>query len=94
MKPDSIFRIASMTKPLVSVAVMMLVEEGKLQLISPVSAILPEFKGAKVGVEKLNDGKPELVLEPAQREMTIQDLLRHTSGLTYGQFGNSADLRL
>ena len=89
MKPDSIFRIASMTKPLVSVAVMMLVEEGKLQLISPVSSVLPEFKGAKVGVEKLNDGKPELVLEPAQREMTIQDLLRHTSGLTYGQFGNS-----
>src|SRR6185436_20854715 len=89
MKPDAIFRIASMTKPLVSVAVMMLVEEGKLQLISPVSAILPEFKGAKVGVEKLNDGKPELVLEPAQREMTIHDLLRHTSGLTSGRFGNS-----
>jgi CubicO group peptidase (beta-lactamase class C family) len=89
MKPDAIFRIASMTKPLVSVAAMMLVEEGKLQLISPVSAVLPEFKGVKVGVEKLNDGKPELVLEPAQREMTIQDLLRHTSGLTYGQFGDS-----
>jgi CubicO group peptidase (beta-lactamase class C family) len=89
MKPDAIFRIASMTKPLVSVAAMMLVEEGKLQLISPVSAVLPEFKGAKVGVEKLNDGKPELALEPAQREMTIQDLLRHTSGLTYGAFGDS-----
>jgi CubicO group peptidase (beta-lactamase class C family) len=89
MKPDAIFRIASMTKPLVSVAAMMLVEEGKLQLVSPVSAVLPEFKGVKVGVEKLNDGKPELVLEPAQREMTIQDLLRHTSGLTYGQFGDS-----
>jgi CubicO group peptidase (beta-lactamase class C family) len=89
MKPDAIFRIASMTKPLVSVAVMMLVEEGKLQLISPVSAFLPEFKGVKVGVEKFNDGKPELVLEPTQREITIQDLLRHTSGLTYGQFGDS-----
>jgi CubicO group peptidase (beta-lactamase class C family) len=91
MKGDAIFRIASMTKPLVSVAVMMLVEEGKLQLVSPVSAFLPEFKGVKVGVEKVNDGagKPELVLEPPRREMTIHDLLRHTSGLTYGQFGDS-----
>jgi CubicO group peptidase (beta-lactamase class C family) len=70
---------------------MMLVEEGKLQLVSPVSAFLPEFKGVKVGVEKVNDGagKPELVLEPPRREMTIHDLLRHTSGLTYGQFGDS-----
>ncbi|MFH0301859.1 serine hydrolase domain-containing protein [Bradyrhizobium sp. 31Argb] len=91
MKPDAIFRIASMTKPLVSVAAMMLVEEGKLQLVSPVSAFLPEFKEVKVGVEKANDGtgKPELVLEPPRREMTIHDLLRHTSGLTYGQFGDS-----
>ena len=89
MTPDAVFRIASMTKPLVSVAAMMLVEEGKIQLISPVSAVLPEFKGVKVGVEKLNDGKPELVLEPAQREMTVQDLLRHTSGLTSGRFGDS-----
>jgi CubicO group peptidase (beta-lactamase class C family) len=89
MKPDAIFRIASLTKPLVSVAAMTLVEEGTLQLVSPVSAILPEFKSVKVGVEKLNDGKPELVLEPAQREPTIHDLLRHTSGLTYGQFGDS-----
>ena len=55
------------------------------------SAFLPEFKGVKVGVEKVNDGagKPELVLEPPRREMTIHDLLRHTSGLTYGQFGDS-----
>ncbi|TAI65577.1 serine hydrolase [Bradyrhizobium sp. Leo170] len=91
MKPDAIFRIASMTKPLVSVAAMMLVEEGKLQLVTPVSAFLPEFKEVKVGVEKANDGtgKPELVLEPPRREMTIHDLLRHTSGLTYGQFGDS-----
>lgn len=91
MKPDAIFRIASMTKPLVSVAAMMLVEEGKLQLVTPVSTFLPEFKEVKVGVEKVNDGtgKPELVLEPPRREMTIHDLLRHTSGLTYGQFGDS-----
>jgi CubicO group peptidase (beta-lactamase class C family) len=89
MKPDAIFRIASMTKPLVSVATMMLVEEGKLQLVTPVSTFLPEFKEVKVGVEKINDGKPELVLEPPRREMTVHDLLRHTSGLTYGQFGDS-----
>jgi CubicO group peptidase (beta-lactamase class C family) len=89
MKPDAIFRIASMTKPLVSVATMMLLEEGKLQLVTPVSAFLPEFKEVKVGVEKINDGKPELALEPPRREMTIHDLLRHTSGLTSGRFGDS-----
>jgi CubicO group peptidase (beta-lactamase class C family) len=70
---------------------MMLVEEGKIQLYDPVSRYLPELKGLQVGVEKINPvtGNPELSLEPAQREMTIQDLLRHTSGLTYGIFGKS-----
>jgi CubicO group peptidase (beta-lactamase class C family) len=83
--------MASMSKPLASVAVMMLVEEGKIQLLDPVSRYLPEMKNLQVGVEKINDatGNRELVLEPAQREMTIQDLLRHTSGLTYGIFGKS-----
>jgi CubicO group peptidase (beta-lactamase class C family) len=91
MRRESIFRIASMTKPIVSVAAMMLVEEGKLQLGDPVSAYLPEFKNLKVGVERKPDGsdKPELTLETPNREMTIQDLLRHTSGLTYGIFGDS-----
>ena len=91
MTTDAIFQIASMTKPLTSVAVMMLVEEGKIQLNEPVSLYLPEFKGIQVGVEKVNAGAgaPELILEPAQREMTVQDLLRHTSGLTYGFFGKS-----
>jgi CubicO group peptidase (beta-lactamase class C family) len=89
MKTDAIFRIASMTKPIVSVGIMMLVEEGKLQLITPVSTFIPEFKDVKVGVEKTTEGKTELVLEPPRRPMTIQDLLRHTSGLTYGQFGDS-----
>jgi CubicO group peptidase (beta-lactamase class C family) len=91
MRTDAIFRIASMTKPIASVATMMLVEEGKIQLYDPVSVYLPEFKGLQVGVEKTNPGtgNPELSLEPAQREMTIQDLLRHTSGLTYGIFGKS-----
>src|SRR5215831_3686450 len=91
MKTDAIFRIASMSKPLASVAVMMLVEEGKIQLLDAVSRYLPEMKNLKVGVEKINDatGNRDLVLEPTQREMTIQDLLRHTSGLTYGIFGKS-----
>ena len=90
MRPDAIFRLASMTKPFTSLAVMMLEEEGKLQITYPASRYLPEFKDLKVGVEKTDPaGKPELVLEPARREMTVQDLLRHTSGLTYGFFGKS-----
>jgi CubicO group peptidase (beta-lactamase class C family) len=91
MKRDSIFRVASMTKPFTSVAVMMLVEEGKIQLAYPVSRYLPEFKDMKVGIKKTDaaTGKKELVLVPADREMTVQDLLRHTSGLTYGIFGKS-----
>ena len=91
MNTDAIFRIASMTKPFTSVAAMMLVEEGKLQLLDPVSIYLPEFKNLQVGVEKVNPttGNPELSLEPARREMTVQDLMRHTSGLTYGIFGKS-----
>jgi CubicO group peptidase (beta-lactamase class C family) len=91
MKVDAIFRIASMTKPFASVAVMMLVEEGKIQLLDPVSRYLPEMNNLRVGIEKIDDttGNRELVLKPAQREMTIQDLLRHTSGLTYGIFGAS-----
>jgi CubicO group peptidase (beta-lactamase class C family) len=91
MKTDAIFRIASMSKPIACVAVMMLVEEGKIQLFDPISRYLPEMKNLQVGVEKINEatGNRDLVLEPAQREMTIQDLLRHTSGLTYGIFGKS-----
>jgi len=91
MRPDSVFRIASMTKPIVSVAAMMLVEEGKLDLAAPVSQYLPEFKDIKVGVEKpdTNTGKAELVLEPQKRPMTVQDLMRHTAGLVYGQFGDA-----
>src|SRR5882762_4893301 len=91
MKPDAIFRIASMTKPITSVAVMMLAEEGKIDLLAPVSQFLPEFKDVKVGVEKIDPstGKPALSLEDQQRQMAVQDLLRHTSGLVYGPFGNS-----
>ena len=90
MTPDALFRVYSMTKPIVSVATLMLVEEGRLGLADPVSRYLPEFKGLQVGVEKPGpDGKPVLQREPARREMTVQDLLRHTSGLTYGVFGRS-----
>jgi CubicO group peptidase (beta-lactamase class C family) len=91
MTTDAIFRIASMSKPITSVAVMMLVEEGKIQLLDPVSRYLPEFKGVQVGVERLNTttGNSELIGEPPRQEMTVQDLLRHTSGLTYGIFGKS-----
>jgi CubicO group peptidase (beta-lactamase class C family) len=91
MGTDAIFRIASMSKPLTSLAIMMLMEEGKLHLMDPVSIYLPEFKNLKVGVEKTNSatGNPALVLEPVTQEMTIQDLLRHTSGITYGNQGKS-----
>jgi len=91
MKADAIFRVASMTKPITSVAVMMLVEEGKIDLLAPVSHYLPEFRDVKVGVEKVdpNTGKLALSLEDVQHPITVQDLLRHTSGLVYGPFGAS-----
>jgi CubicO group peptidase (beta-lactamase class C family) len=90
MTPSSIFRIASMTKPITTTAAMMLVEEGKLDIAAPVSQYLPEFKDTQVGVEKrdANTGNTELVLEPQKRPMTVQDLMRHTAGLVYGQFGD------
>src|SRR6266849_3945945 len=91
MTPDTIFRIYSMSKPITSVAAMMLVEDGKLSLDDPVSKYIPAFADVKVGVEKRDqDGKPALVLEPLNRPITIEDLLRHTSGLTYGFTGDSA----
>lgn len=80
MQLDSIFRVYSMTKPIVSVAVMMLFEEGRLFLHDPVARYLPEFRETRVGVVA-PDGRIDTV--PAQRAMTVQDLLRHTSGLTY-----------
>jgi CubicO group peptidase (beta-lactamase class C family) len=77
MQADTIFRIYSMTKPVTSVAAMMLYEQGKLKLDEAVSKHIPQFKGLKVYAES---GKHEDQL----REMSIRDLLRHTSGLTYG----------
>ena len=88
MTPDTIFRIYSMSKPITTVAAMMLVEEGKLQLDEPLSKYIPAFANVKVGVEKKGeDGAMGLELVPARRPITIQDLMRHTSGLTYGFFG-------
>ena len=89
MKFDSIFRIYSMTKPIVSLVLMQLVEEGKLQVSDPVAKYLPEIGKMKVGTEAIVDGKPTLRLSDPERQMTVQDLLRHTSGLTYGNRGTS-----
>jgi CubicO group peptidase (beta-lactamase class C family) len=80
MRNDAIFRICSMTKPITSVAVMMLYEEGRFLLEDPISKYLPEFKNPKVYV-KPAQGEPYTI--PAAREITIRDLLTHTSGLTY-----------
>src|SRR5215471_20626993 len=79
MKKDSVFRIASMSKPITTVAAMLLAEENKLDVAAPVAQYLPEFKDVKVGTEGA----------APKRAMTVQDLMRHTSGLTYGIFGNS-----
>jgi CubicO group peptidase (beta-lactamase class C family) len=87
MAADSIFRIYSMTKPLVSVGALILVEEGKLGLHEPISKYLPEFKDMTVGVEGMDGtGVPIFYTVPAKRQISVQDLLRHTSGLTYGNF--------
>ena len=83
MALDSIFRIYSMTKPIVSVATMMLVERGRLLLSDPVSKFIPEFAQLTV------DAGPDQAAQPAGRVPTVQDLLRHTAGLTYGFTGDT-----
>jgi CubicO group peptidase (beta-lactamase class C family) len=84
-----------MTKPVVSVAAMMLVEEGRLLLHEPVAKYIPEFKDMKVGVDGTDPatGKPAFTLVDAKRQMTVQDLLRHTSGLTYGMLGQDTTVK-
>jgi len=90
MEAGDIFRIYSMTKPITSVAVMMLYEEGLFFLDDPVGRYLPEL--ANLPVAKLAEatGPDDIPTERANRQMTIRDLLRHTSGLTYGSFSNTA----
>lgn len=87
MKRDDLFRIASMTKPVTSVAAMILAERGELFLPDTVARYLPEFAETQVGVEE--SGNSSLRLVPQERPMTVHDLLRHTAGLTYGLFGSS-----
>ncbi len=92
MLKDGIFRIYSMTKPWTSVAVMMLLEEGRITLADPVSKFLPQLAKLQVAVEKLDPASGKVTsytTVPAEREITIQDLLRHTSGFTYGGTGAS-----
>ena len=87
MKRDAIFRFYSMSKPITTVAAMILYEEGKIKLDDPVSKYIPEFKGLKV----VADPDTEIIKEvAAKRQMTVRDLMRHTSGLTYGFFGDTA----
>ena len=95
MRTDSIFRIYSMTKPLVSTALMMLVEDGKVQLTDPVSKFLPAFKSPMVSVSAIDavSNAVSFRLVPANREPTIQDLLRHTSGIAYGELTRNALVR-
>jgi CubicO group peptidase (beta-lactamase class C family) len=90
MARDAIFRLYSMTKPIVSVAAMMLMEQGRFLLCDPVERYLPEFAGQQVAVE--HDGV--VTLQPVQRPATVQDLLRHTAGLTYEFSGASAVQRM
>jgi CubicO group peptidase (beta-lactamase class C family) len=88
MTKDAIFRLYSMTKPFTSVAAMMLVEDGRMLLNDPVSKYLPKLRNLQVSVPQLDpqNGRITYLLVPSEREITIQDLLRHTSGLVYGVF--------
>lgn len=103
MRKDAIFRIASMSKPITGVAILMLMEEGRLRLTDPVSRFIPEFKDTTVAIVKTParpaaNGQPareaEYYTVPADREITIRDLLTHTSGLESGTLGNRIGARL
>jgi CubicO group peptidase (beta-lactamase class C family) len=87
MKKDAIFRIASQTKAITSVAIMMLYEEGKLLLDDPVSRYIPSFANQKV-LDKFNEADSSYTTVPAKRPVTIRDLLTHTSGIGYAQIGS------
>src|SRR4051812_26202499 len=95
MTKDAIFRIYSMTKPLVSVAAMMLVEDGKIELTDPISKFLPAMKSMQVSVAKADSefAKIGYTLTTAQREITVQDLLRHTAGLAYANLTQNGPVK-
>ena len=91
MTDDTIFRLFSMSKPITSVVAMQLIEEGKFFLDDPIAKYIPSFTNVKVGVEKkAEDGTSTLELVPPSRPPTILDLMRQTSGITYGFYGSSA----
>ncbi|MBI3473594.1 MAG: beta-lactamase family protein, partial [Candidatus Solibacter usitatus] len=94
VEPDTLFRIASMTKPITSVAVMMLYEEGRFQLLDPVSKFIPEFKNPRVAVVSQPHELTEAAFRtvPAEREITIRDLLAHTAGLANNYNGPTIEL--
>lgn len=90
MTPDTIFALHSMTKPITSLAAMMLIDQGKLALADPVAKYIPAFADTKVGIETAGlDGSPVLKLVPPVRPVTIMDLMRHTSGITYEYIGGA-----
>ncbi len=90
MTDQTIFRLFSMTKAITAVVSMTLVQDGKIKLDDPVSKYIPSFANVKVGVEKKGaDGTPTLELVPPNRPMTVKDLMTHTSGVTYGFYGDS-----
>jgi CubicO group peptidase (beta-lactamase class C family) len=90
MTDQTIFRLFSMTKAITAVVSMMLIEEGKIGLDDPVAKYIPSFANVKVGVEKkAEDGSKTLELVPPNRPMTVKDLMTHTSGVTYGFYGDS-----
>src|SRR5437016_9177165 len=93
MSEDSIFRIYSMTKPLASVAAMMLVEDGRIQLTDPVGKFLPGFDKMRVSVATKTPEGQSYSTVPAERAMTVQDLLRHPSGLAYGEITQNAPVK-
>ena len=97
MRKDSLFRIASMSKPITAVAILMLVEEGKVRLTDPVSRFIPEFKSLQVAVQAGPSGgaptDPQFMTVPAEREITIRDLLTHTSGLMSGGISSKVAAR-
>ena len=95
MTSDTIFRLYSMSKAITSIAAMMLVDDGKLSLDDPLSKFIPAFAGTKVAAPQRDEtGKSTVALEPLARAITIRDLLRHTSGLTYGFYGETPVRRL